>query len=161
MKFEFETKKTNAYICNRVNTNSIVDIEKSMNDYYSLFWNFVILVRYTQMKHKKCANVKTLISIDRFIQLNFDCNICRTHLRRLYFQHFFITIVCDFCSCTYFIEFSLKLSCKLSQRCNSFNDAYFEVFSTMRYLKLSNKFFQCDKIMHRREKCRNERIEIE
>ena len=28
------------------------------------------------MKAFLCANVKTLISINRFIQLNFDCNIC-------------------------------------------------------------------------------------
>ena len=60
-------------------------IERFMNNYYSLFWNFVLFVTYMQLKHKKCANVKTLISIDRFIQLNFDCNICRTHLRKLYF----------------------------------------------------------------------------
>ena len=58
-----------------------------MSDYHSLLWNLVILVRYMQLKHKKCANVKTLNSIDRFIQLNSDSNICRAHLRRLYFQH--------------------------------------------------------------------------
>ena len=73
-------------------------IERSMSDYHSLLWNLVILVRYMQLKHKKCANVKTLNSIDRFIQLNSDCSICRAHLRRLYFQHSFTAIACVFCS---------------------------------------------------------------
>ena len=84
-------------IANRMRNYFAIFIEKIMNDYHFIVLNFVISVTYMQMKHKKYANVKTLISINRFIQINFDCNICRTHLRKLYFQHFFTTIVCVFC----------------------------------------------------------------
>ena len=31
---------------------------------------------HAELKHKRCENVKTLNSIDRFIQLNSDCSIC-------------------------------------------------------------------------------------
>ena len=65
----------------------IKSIERFMSDYHSLLWNLVILVRYMQLKHKKCANVKTLNSIDQFIQLNSDCNICEDCTFNILSQH--------------------------------------------------------------------------
>ena len=39
-----------------------VYIEKIMSDYHSIVLNLVILVTYMKWKHRKCANVKTLVS---------------------------------------------------------------------------------------------------
>ena len=75
----------------------MLNIERIMSDYHSIVLNFVVLVTYMQVKHKKCADAKALVPIDRSISMDPDCSICRAHLRRLYFQHFFTAIACVSC----------------------------------------------------------------
>ena len=90
-----------------------------MSDYHSLLWNLVILVRYMQLKHKKCASVKTLNSIDRFIQLNSDRSICEDCTFNIFnavnFNHrFFITVIVNSTSLIYWTKIAERFKKNIS-----------------------------------------------
>ena len=87
------------------------NIEKSMGDYHSLLWNLVVLVRYMQVEHKKCAGAKALVPIGRSIQLDPDCSTCGGCTFNTPPQQPLVP------PAQYPDEPSLKLPCKLPQRC--------------------------------------------
>ena len=105
-KFEknqkFDSKKSNQTwnfefeICFDIKSNWIIEFEIWIWKYWKNHeWlsfycsEFRYFVTYMQnVKHKRCANVKTLSFIDRSISMNSDCSICRAHLRKLYFNTF-------------------------------------------------------------------------
>ena len=112
-----------------------ISIEKIMSDYHFIVLNFVFSnklyadesTKSVRMSKHQFQQRRISFFFVKLYQLNFDCNICTTHLRKLYFNIFsqqsFVSFV------LYFNEFSLIQSF----RANFFSDAHFETFSAKQF----------------------------
>ena len=90
---------SNLILCHN---NDKVIIERIMNDYHSIALNLVVLVNYMQMRTQKvCECQNTSLNKNALVLLSsnyINWILIATHLRKLYFQHFFTAIVCVICS---------------------------------------------------------------